>query len=148
MGTLVFVCPVTGLEVFTGLEMDSEHICRLTECFAGHSLSPLSQTPSTVRRDRLVGGRRASNRRNRLRRNRRALAQGFAEIDGAAHLQLCGCAALANHALTRSSCLHGCVALIRWLIYRATARACPADIEALREGFVGAGLVNQPPSAP
>ena len=45
--------------------------------FAGHSLSPLSQTSSTFRRDRLAGGRRASNRRDRVKRNCHPLAQGL-----------------------------------------------------------------------
>ena len=84
MGTLVFVCPTTGFEVFTGLEMDQSTFADFTECFAGHSLSPLSQTASTVRCDRLAGRRRASNRRDCLRRNchslelRRSLYPGYA----------------------------------------------------------------------
>ena len=84
MGTLVFVCPTSGFEVFTGLEMDHEQFRRAAERFTGHSLSPLSQTASTVRRDRLAGRRRASNRRDRFRRNchtlelRRSLYPGYA----------------------------------------------------------------------
>ena len=48
MGTLVFVCPTTGLEVFTGLEMDFDTFADLPSVLPD-ILCPLSQAPSTLR---------------------------------------------------------------------------------------------------
>ena len=44
MGTLVFVCPATGLEVFTGLEMDHDSFAALPSVLPDIRCPPLSQT--------------------------------------------------------------------------------------------------------
>ena len=55
MGTLVFVCPTTGHEVSTGVEVDRSNYKRLCENEDGGLLSALSQEPYTRGNLGLVG---------------------------------------------------------------------------------------------
>ena len=57
MGTLVFVCPTTGHEVSTGVEVDRSNYKRLLEDEDGGLLSALSQEPHTCGNLGLVGRR-------------------------------------------------------------------------------------------
>ena len=62
MGTLVFVCPATGLEVFTGLEMDRDTFAalpsvlpdiRCPHCSKPHPLSEVAAWLAFTRTDRV-----------------------------------------------------------------------------------------------
>ena len=57
MGTLVFVCPTTGHEVSTGVEVDRSNYKRLLENEDGGLLSALPQEPYTRCNLGLVGRR-------------------------------------------------------------------------------------------
>ena len=57
MGTLVFVCPTTGHEVSTGVEVDRSNYKRLSRTKTGGLLSALSLDPYTRGNLGLVGRR-------------------------------------------------------------------------------------------
>jgi hypothetical protein len=57
MGTLVFVCPTTGHEVSTGVEVDRSNYQTALENEDGSLLSELSQEPHAVVDLGLVGQR-------------------------------------------------------------------------------------------
>ena len=50
MGTLVFVCPATGLEVLTGLEMDHDTFADLPSVLPDIRCPHCRKTPSIKRR--------------------------------------------------------------------------------------------------
>ena len=61
MGTLVFVCPTTGHEVSTGVEVDRSDLQKTVENEDGDLLSALSQEPYAVSGLGLVGQRGSSS---------------------------------------------------------------------------------------
>ena len=96
MGTLVFVCPATGFEVFTGLEMDQSTFAdlpsvlpdiRCPHCPRPHQLSDVTAWLAEESVEQ------TGPRQTKLPS---PSSRAFAEIDGAANNRLCRCAAQAT----------------------------------------------------